>query len=241
MFKTPVMAAALATFAVSAHADLKVVQTTQIDNPQLKAYMDTMTPQQRTQMSRSNPMFSGGPQMATVYVRGSKTRADIGPMTYLVDTVTQQSTVINRRTHTYSTQPFKMPGNAAGQAQTSVRDTGQTKVIAGHLSRHYILTAALASQPGTLIQSDVWAAQDLPQPPMLGSGGGPLASLQNLLKKVKGYPMKSSLAVTGSPLGNTTIRTNVVSVSKAPLSPSVFAVPTGYKKAAMNEGGGMGG
>lgn len=240
MIKISLAAVALASLAVSgAHADLKVVQTTQIDNPQLKAYMDTMTPQQRAQMSRSNPMFSGGPQQATVYVRGSKTRADIGPMTYLVDTLTKQSVVINRRAHTYSIQPFRLP-NSAGQSQTSVQDTGQTKIIAGHLSRHYILRASLASQPGTLIQSDVWAAQDIPQPPMLASGGGPLASLQSLLKKVKGYPMKSSLAVTGSPLGNTTIRTSVVSVSKAPLAPSVFAVPAGYKKAAMN-GGGMGG
>jgi hypothetical protein len=236
VFKTPLIAATLTALVVSAaHADLKVVQTTQIDNPQLKAYLETMTPQQRAQMSRSNPMFSGGLQMATVYVRGSKTRADIGPLTYLVDAATKQTITFNRRTHTYSSQPFRMPGNSLGQ--TSVRDTGQTKVIAGHLSRHYIVTASMPSQPGTLIQSDVWAAQDIAQPPMLAGGGGPLASLQNLLKKVKGYPMKSSLAVTGSPLGNTTIRTNVVSVSKALLSPSVFAVPTGYKKAVTTDNG----
>ena len=230
----PVLAAsALAALTASAaRADLKVVQTTTIDSPQLKAYMETMTPQQRAQMGRSaNPLLSGAPQRTTVYVHGTKTRADIGPVTYIVDAATRQATTVNRTTRTYTSQPYTQP-SAGGSPNATVKDTGQIKMIAGHPSRRYFLTATIPSQPGTLIQSDIWAAQDLSQPPPLTTGGGPLSSLQNLFKKIKGYPMQSSLAITGSPLGSTTVKTSVVSVSQAPLPASLFAIPAGYKKAA---------
>ena len=114
----------------------------------------------------------------------------------------------------------------------TVKDAKQTKVIAGHLCRHYFTTATLASQPGTLIQGDIWAAQDIPQPAALSAGSGPFAALQSQFQKIKGFPLKSSLTVTGSPLGNTTVQTSVVSVSKALLPASTFAVPAGYVKAA---------
>lgn len=223
--------AALLGVCGAAHADLKIVQTTQLDNPQLKAYEDTMTPQQKAQMAHSgNPLFQSGPQQTTLYTQGAKTRFDIGPVTYVVDSATHQTETINRRTHTYTVQSNKAPATAG--AQTTVKDTKQTKLIAGHLCRHYLTTATLPSQPGTLIQGDIWAAPDIPQPSALTAGSGPLAALQSQFRKIKGYPMKSSLVVTGSPLGNTTVQTSVVSVSKAPLSSSVFAIPAGYTKAA---------
>jgi len=228
----------LAAIAVpAAHADLKVVQTLRIDSPQLKAYMDSMTPAQRAQMSRSgNPMFSGAPQVTTLYLRGVKSRADVGPMTYVSDASTSQTTVINRRSHTYST--MRTPATAAsGQVSAKIKDTGQIKMIQGHPSRHYLMSATLASQPGTIIQGDIWAAQDLPQPTLPTSGQGPLAVMQGLMRKVKGFPLKTTLAVTGSPLGSTTVTTSVVSVSKAPLPASAFAIPAGYAKSAAMGGG----
>lgn len=241
--KTPItisaLAAALAILPLSAaQADLKVVQTTRIDNPQLKAYMETMTPQQRAQMSHSgNPLLRGGPQLSTVYLRGSKSRADIGGMSYITDTATNQTMIINRRKHTYST--VQTPSNAAaGQISATVQDTGQMKVIQGHPSRHYTMRATLASQPGTIIQGDIWAAQDLPRPTLPTSGQGPLAVMQSLLNKVKGFPLKTMLAVVGSPMGNTTVLSSVLSVSKAPLSAALFAIPAGYMKS--NIGGGTG-
>ena len=228
--------ALLAALAVpAAHADLKVVQTLRIDSPQLKAYMDSMTPEQRAKMSRSgNPMFSGAPQVTTVYVRGSKSRADIGAMSYVSDAATSQTTVIDRRRHTYTT--MQTPTAQAGQISAQVKDMGQTKMIQGHPSHRYAMTATLASQPGTVIQGDIWAAQDLPRPMLPASGQGPLAIMQGLLRKVKGMPLKTTLAVTGSPLGNTTFTSSVVSVSQAPLPASAFAVPAGYTKSSMGAG-----
>ena len=240
MTKTPLTILTLAALAAitvpAARADLKVVQTLRIDSPQLKAYMDSMTPEQRAKMSRlGNPMFSGAPQVTTLYLRGGKSRADVGPMTYISDVATSQTTVINRRKHTYST--MQTPSAGAGQVSATVKDTGQKKVIQGHPSRRYLMSATLASQPGTVIQGDIWAAQDLPQPSLPTSGQGPFAVFQSLLRKVKGFPLKTTLAVTGSPLGSTTVTTSVVSVSKAPLPASAFAVPAGYTKSSSMAGG----
>ena len=224
------LAALTVIAAPAARADLKVVETLRIDSPQLKAYMDSMTPQQRAQMSRSgNPLLSGAPQVTTFYVHGSKSRADVGPLTYVSDAATNQTTTINRRSHTYSTMQTPTTGGT-GQTTSTIKDTGQTKVIQGHPSRHYLMSATLASSPGTVIQGDTWAAQDLPQPSLPTSGQGPFAVLQNLLKKVKGFPLKTTLAVTGSPLGSTTATISVVSVSKATLPASDFAIPAGYAK-----------
>ena len=236
MQKKFLMAAALLSVCGAAHADLKVVQTTQIDNPQLKAYEETMTPQQKAAMAHSgNPLFQGGPQITALYSQGARTRFDIGTITYLLNSSARITETINRRTHTYTVQPYRAP--SAGQTTVTVKDTKQTKVIAGHLCRHYFTTATLASQPGTLIQGDIWAAQDIPQPAALSAGSGPFAALQSQFQKIKGFPLKSSLTVTGSPLGNTTVQTSVVSVSKAPLPASTFTVPAGYAKAAAQGAG----
>ena len=238
MQKLVLTALALLSACGAAHADLKIVQTTQLDNPQLKAYEETMTPQQKAQMAHSgNPLFQSGPQQTTLYEQGTRTRLDIGSVTYLVDSAAHQTEAINRRTHTYTVQSYRAPAAAAG-AQVTVKDTKQTKLIAGHLCRHYLTTATLPSQPGTLIQGDIWAAQDIPQPSALTAGSGPLAALQSQFRKIKGYPLKSSLVVTGSPLGNTTVQTSVVSVSQAPLPSSLFSVPAGYTKAAAADGAG---
>jgi len=230
-----VLAALTVTLTASvAHADLKVVQNTSIDSPQLKAYMETMTPQQRAQMARSgNPLLRGGPQQTVIFVHGNQTRADVGTMSYLVNSATHQTIVLNRANHTYITRPYKSPAmNGAGQIQATVKDTGQTKVVSGHPARRYLMTATVPSQPGTIIRGDIWAAQDLPQPAQISTGSGPFAAMQSQFRKVKGYPMKTSLAITGSPLGDTTVNSSVVSVSKAALSASIFAIPAGYKKAA---------
>ena len=238
-FRPIVLAASLAALSTAltgpaARADLKVVQNTSIDSPQLKAYLDTMTPQQRAQMAHSgNPLLRGGPQQTVIFVHGTQTRADVGAMTYLVNSATHQTIVLNRTSHTYTTQPYRSPAmNGAGQIQATVKDTGQTKFIAGHPARRYLMTATVPSQPGTIIRGDIWAAQDLPQPAQISTGSGPFAAIQSQFRKVKGYPLKTSLAINGSPLGDTTVSSSVVSISKAALPASIFAIPAGYAKAS---------
>lgn len=225
------MAVALLSIGSAAHADLKVVQTTRVDSPQLKAMEETMTPQQKAQMAHSgNPLYQGGPQLTSFYTQGTRTRVDLGAITYLVDSAARKTQIINRRTRTYSVQPYRAA--TGGKSTVLVKDTKQTRVIAGHLCRHYFTTSTLASQPGTLIQGDIWAASDIAQPAALSAGSGPFAALQSQFQKIKGFPLKSSLVVSGSPLGNLTVQTSVVSVSKSPLPASTFIVPAGYTKSA---------
>lgn len=235
--KPIILASALALLgAVSAaHADMTVVQNTKIDSPQLKAYMESMTPAQRAQMSKTgNPLLSGAPMRSTIYIHGTKTRADVGGNSYIVDSVTKQTTLINRRNHTYTVKAYQAAA-PQGTPQAKVKDTGQTKMISGHLSHRYLLSATIPAQPGTLIQGDVWTTSDIAQPPSL-SGGGPLSSMQNVFRQIKGFPLKSTLAVTGSPLGSTTVTTSLVSISKSAVPASAFAIPAGYKKSEMNAG-----
>lgn len=235
--KPMILASALALMgaASAAHADMTVVQNTKIDSPQLKAYMESMTPAQRAQMSKmGNPLLSGAPMRSTIYQHGTKTRADVGGTSYIVDSATKQTTLINRRNHTYTVRPYKATA-PQGTPQAKVKDTGQTKMISGHLAHRYLLSATIPAQPGTLIQGDVWTTSDIAQPPSL-SGGGPLSSMQNVFRQIKGFPLKSTLAVTGSPLGSTTVTTSLVSISKSALPASAFAIPAGYKKSEMNAG-----
>ena len=241
MQKSPLFAAALALLALtgSAHADLKVTQKIRLDNPQLKAYLDTMTPQQRAQqMGRSDSLLSGlGPQTTTVYFSGVKTRADVGTLTYLFNSQTHKCiVVVNRKKHTYTEQPYKAP--VTSPFQTTVKNAGPGKVIGGHPARHYLLTATTPSLPGTVIQGDIWAAQDLPTPPAM-TGGGPFSALESLLQKVKGYPLTATVVATGSPLGDTTFKSSVIAISKAALPVSVFAIPAGYTKTSTDTGSGM--
>lgn len=237
LIKPILIASALALLgaASAAHADMTVIQNTTIDSPQLKAYLESMTPAQRAQMSKAgNPLLSGAPVRSTIYQHGTKTRADVGGNSYIVDSLTKQTTLINRRNHTYTVKPYQATA-PQGTPQAKVKDTGQNKLIGGHMAHRYLLTASIPSQPGTLIQGDVWTARDIAQPPSL-SGGGPLSSMQNVFRQIKGFPLKSTIAVTGSPLGNTTVTTSLVSISKSPLPASAFAIPAGYKKTEMNAG-----
>lgn len=237
MMKPIIIASALAVLgaASAAHADLTMVQKASIDSPQLKAYLESMTPAQRAQMSKmGNPLLSGAPVRSTIYIHGTKTRADIGGTSYIVDSATKQTTLINRRNHTYTVKSYQATV-PQGTPQTKVKDTGQNKLIGGHMAHRYLLTATVPSQPGMLIQGDVWTARDIAQPPILG-GGGPMASMQNVFRQVKGFPLKSTMVVTGSPLGSTTVTTSLVSISKSAVPASAFAIPAGYKKTEMNAG-----
>lgn len=235
--KTILLASALTVLAVSAaHADLTVTQSTRVESPQIRAYLESMTPQQRAQMARSgNPLFSGAPIRSTVYLRGTKTRLDVGGTSYIADAATHRTITINRRTRTYTVRPTHA-GGGPGTPAATVKDTGQNRTIAGHPAHHYLLTATLPSQPGALLQGDIWAARDIAQPPVLTSGQGPLAAMQSVFRRVKGFPLKTTLALTGSPLGNSTATTSTLSISKSPIPASAFAIPAGYKKSDMNAG-----
>jgi len=234
------LAAAFLTGA--AGADVTVVQTATIDNPQLKAMMQSLSPEQKAQMARFG---MGGTITSKSYVKGTKTRTDVGQMTsVIVDTAAGKMISLNRVSHTYSTQPLN--ASAGRGVKVSLKPTGKTKTLLGHLCRDYRLNMTSQSPSGPMtIVGDVWAAPDLPRlaSPPLGSNG-PAAAIAAQWSKIAGMPLQAVMTVGGSPIGKTVIRTTVQSVSMTPLPLSVFAIPAGYRPgpAGMMPGmGGMGG
>lgn len=231
----------VSALAVAAHADVKVVQAVTIENPQLKAAIQSMSPEQRAQMAK---MGLGGTIVSTVYISGKKSRTDVGPATsVIVDQASGKVTTLNRISHTYSTQPLSRSVNQAKNVQSTVKSTGRTKVILGHLCRDYRVSLLSAVGGASMkISGDIWAAPDLPRPAI--AGAGPLGALQGQWSKMSGMPLLTTLTSTGSAAGATTIRVAAQSVSKTPIPASTFTVPSGYKLgpayASPMMGGGMG-
>ena len=151
-----------------------------------------------------------------------------------MNTATHQATVLNRRNHTYATPAYTAPGaGAAGQMRRPSKIPARPKSSPAIPARHYTLThdqrfPARNDYSGRHLGRAGFAAAAA-----AGPGGGPFAAFQASSAKSRAIPLKTSLVVTGSPMGNTTVQSSVVSVSQAPLPASLFAVPAGYKKSQM--------
>jgi hypothetical protein len=236
-------ALAAAALAVSAKADITVVQKLTIENPQLQAAMQSMSPEQKAQMAK---MGVGGTMQTTTYISGHKSRTDIGAFnSTIVDQSNGKVIVLNRQSHTYSTRSLStVEKKAAKGATASVKATGKTKVILGHLCRDYHVSVDTPSLPGGSISGDIWAAPDLPQPALAAVSGGVTAALESEWHKIDGMPLKMSLLIAGSEMGDTTVKTNAVSISTTPVAASVFSIPAGYQPGptySPGMGGAMGG
>lgn len=224
--------------APAAHADLTLVQTTTISNPQITAALQSMTPQQRAQVQKSgSPFFQTGPQTVTIYTHGRQSRLDYGGYSFIANPATHQVLTLNRRTRTYSTRPLPA-SQSGGFSGATVRDLHQSKTILGHVAHHYAVATANVAGAGSQLKADVWAAPDLAQPSGSLTGGGPTGPLQSLLRQVKGLPLQTTLIVAGSPVGTVTAKSVAKSLSTKPVAPSVFVLPAGYKLGAVGTPGG---
>lgn len=235
-FALATLAGALA--APAAHADLTLVQTTTISNPQITAALQSMTPQQRAQVQKSgSPFFQTGPQTITIYTHGKQSRLDYGGYTFIADPATHQVLTLSRRTHTYSSRPLPQ-AQSGGFGGATVRDLHQSKTILGHVTHHYTVATANVGGAGSQLKADVWAAPDLAQPTASLTGGGPTGPLQSLLRQVKGLPLQTTVIVAGSPVGTVTVKSIARSLSTRPVAPSAFALPAGYKLGPVSPPGG---
>ncbi len=236
IYAAAALAGALA--APAAHADLTLVQTTTISNPQITAALQSMTPEQRAQVQKSgSPFFQTGPQTVTIYTHGKQSRMDYGSYTFIADPGTHQVLTLNRRTRTYSTRPLD-PNQGGGVSGATVRDLHQSKTILGHVAHHYAVATANVGGAGSQLKADVWAAPDLAQPSGSLTGGGPTGPLQSLLRQVKGLPLQTTLIIAGSPVGTVTAKSVATSISTQPVALSVFSLPTGYKPGPTGGGNG---
>ena len=224
-----------------ARADVKIVQNVAISNPQLDAMLQSASPEQKAQMAR---MGLAGNSVKTGYLSGRRSRYDLSALTSIIaDLNANKIYTLNRGARTYSAQTYSATaGRASGKGMNaSLTPTGKTKRILGHVCRGYHLSLTSPSMPGSLISGDIWAAPDLPQPSVSVLSAGPVASLQSQWKKIKGMPLQVLMTISGSPVGNTTVKVTTQAISTRPLPASVFAIPAGYKSVApgANRMGGM--
>ncbi len=191
-----------AVTAPAAHADLTLVQTTTISNPQITAALQSMTPQQRAQVQKSgSPFFRTGPQVVTIYTHGKQSRLDYGGYTFIADQAKGQVLTLNRRMHTYSSRPLGQ-AQGGGVSGATVRDLHQSKTILGHVAHHYMVSTANVGGAGSQLKADVWAAASLAQPSSSLTGGGPTGPLQSLLRQVQRPAPADHRGDCGQPCGH---------------------------------------
>jgi hypothetical protein len=225
--RTLPVAAALAFLAAAARADVKIMQATTVENPQLAAAMQSMTPEQRAMMAKSG---FGGTIVSTTYLSGGRSRTDVGAFTsVIVDPAAKTVTTLNRTSHTYSTQPISGMAAQAQGVKASITPTGKTKLIQGHLCRDYHMTMTTPALQGGQISGEIWAAPDLPKPPVASLSGGPMAAMQSEMEKINGMPLLTTLVITGSAVGRTVVNSRTTSISTAPIPAAIFAIPAGYQ------------
>jgi len=123
----------------------------------------------------------------------------------------------------------KIMGQTAGQA--SVTKLGPGESIAGYTTEKYVIKGPM--------EGEVWAAPDLKVPGAyydamkLRVPANPMFDMRKMYdeyKKINGMQMKTVMTMKMMGMSSTTT-TVVNSVDKAPIPPSTFQVPDGYKLA----------
>lgn len=132
-------------------------------------------------------------------------------------------------------QMQKMMGGMGGGGQLSVTHVGPGETIAGYATEKYHIVF------GTMMEGDIWAAPALVVPAMFYDSmkavtpSNPIFDMKKLFdeyKKIKGMPLKSvtNTKMMGQSMTSTMVTT---SVDKAPIPPSTFEVPAGFKLVPM--------
>jgi hypothetical protein len=122
----------------------------------------------------------------------------------------------------------KMMGGA--NTPMSVTKAGAGEPIAGYATEKYVVTGPMAME--------IWAAPDLKVPPQYYDALKArmpripmfdLGKLYDEMKKINGYPLKQTTAMT---MMNVVSKSAMVvtAVDKAPIPKTTFDVPAGYKK-----------
>ena len=124
-----------------------------------------------------------------------------------------------------------------GGGQVTVTKVGPGETIAGYPTEKYHAVI------GTIMEGDIWAAPDLPLPPMMYDAmaavapANPMLDMKKLYaeyKKINGVPLKSvtNTKMMGQSMTSTTL---VTKVDKSPIPASTFEVPAGYKLVPMGK------
>lgn len=242
----PVAAVCGIALANSASADMKLVSRVTIDRGQAPAPAQTVTTYYRGNLVRTETA-----NVVTLYNIATQTITTLNKMdkTYRVlplnAAFSQRSGLLSR---------VKLSTSADIQPQD------ESKVIAGMRARKYAGKVVLKmtvdgmqdeNAPQTTMEIEQWTTDAVPLPADAQQLLSPVMRLSGPLQKMAGMkPLVEALArMKGAPLSSkvkvipasrpdrpgrppVTTTTDVVSVSLAPVSPALFAIPKDFKKVA---------
>lgn len=145
-------------------------------------------------LKRDNePLLPGAPTTVRVYVSGAKTRTDAGPVTMIFDTGAKTLTLLDRRTRTYTVQPYDAkPRLSARDVSVTVTNTRRRQTILGHPAR---LFRVRGKSLGVPVTAEIWAAEDIVRPVIATLFNG---TDEGILAPIRGLPLRVRLVVSPS-------------------------------------------
>ncbi|MCW3061913.1 MAG: hypothetical protein JWQ02_3734 [Capsulimonas sp.] len=231
---------AAAAAAQPARADLSIVQTTTIDAPGVKSMLSEIPQASRAPLlGMISPMLTGAPWITTTYLKGQRMRTDMGQTTTVINADSGNQFTLNRQTQAYSVGPYDPFQKAAGTMTCTITPTDQTQSMLGRTVRRYAVTMTSSVLPSSAIQGEIWAAPDLPTPPVPGFTDGTAAAMQAEMSKVKGMPLAYRLVYHNTPAGDITLTSYATQIREDTLTASTFTIPSSYHKGMTRTDTGM--
>ncbi|HEX5323086.1 MAG TPA: hypothetical protein VFW40_04815, partial [Capsulimonadaceae bacterium] len=213
-----------------ARADLKITQKTVIQCPGISQMLREVPDEQRGPLLKMmSPMLTGAPWITTTYLKGSRMRTDMGDATLVVNSATGRALTINHQTHQYSVGAYDPFQASAGSFTCRITPTSESAPMLGHTVRRYLIEMTSSVLPKSQISGEIWAAPDLPTPPMTDLTSGAGVVFQKEMAKVKGMPLAYKLLYRNTPAGDIAVTSYATSLRDAPLMASVFQAPAGYR------------
>jgi hypothetical protein len=217
--------------AISARADVQIVEKTVIDCPGVRQMLSEIPQDQRASLLKMmSPMITGTPWITTTYVQGNRMRTDMGQTTVVVNADSGKSFTLDRQTHKYSIGMYNPFQKAAGDFSCQITPTAETQTMLGHTVRRYLLTMKSSVLPKSDITGEMWAAPDLPTPPSADYGSGPAGDFGSEMSKVKGMPLGYQILFKNTPAGDIRVVSYATEIDTTTLSASVFKIPDDFQK-----------
>jgi hypothetical protein len=202
------------------------------------------------QKVKSGGMMGKGPSEKTItmYLKGDKFRVDDGSEPgskySLIDTTEKKMYMVDpaeKQIMVTSTDMMMEAGKMMGaQTKSTVEKTGNSKTINGYKCTEYIVKT---TSPMMSVTGDMWVTQDIDTSEFekfkdfAGQGMTQMFGGEEL-SKIKGFAIQtnSKITVMGQ---NTEGSTEVLSISRDPVSSSLFELPKDYKMKDMPNPGKM--
>jgi len=174
-------------------------------------------------------LMMGIPITLTVWSAGGKERVDMGPASFLTTHHPELTIGLDRKAKTFQTMPPDEPAPAK-LPPLKVKDTGRTRTIVGHLTHEYAIDTR--GSDGKPLRMRMWTTPDLPSVPV---SANPLfrqmsPAQRMAFAQIKGAVLRFEMEMPSEGKKPETFSSQIIAISDAPIPPSIFEIPAGYKK-----------